>query len=200
MKRYDEEYFDRWYRGADAPKGAGELARQVSLAIAATESVLNRPIGSVLDVGAGEGRWQPALAELRPEAAYLGIEPSEYATERFGSSRNLMSGDLGSLSGFAFEEPFDLVVCADVLHYVDDTVILTAIDELADLVGGVALLEVFTSADHALGDRDGFHPRPPEWYRRVFEGAGLESIGLQMWVHAETAADLDALDRPAGAS
>ena len=47
MKRYDEDYFERWYRGDDPPKGEGELRRQVALAVAAAESVLNRPIESV---------------------------------------------------------------------------------------------------------------------------------------------------------
>ena len=199
MKRYDESYFDRWYRGPASPKGEGELRRQVTLAVAATESILDRPLRSVLDIGAGEGRWQPVLAELRPDATYLGIEPSAYAIERFGETRNLMTGDLASLGSFAFEEPVDLLVCADVLHYLDDTTILEAIDELTDLVGGVAVLEVFTAEDHALGDREGFHLRPPIWYRRVFGSAGLVPIGLQMWVHEEIAEDLDALDLPGGA-
>ncbi len=195
-KSYDRTYFDRWYRGDDAPKGEGELRRQVALAVAAAESVLNRPLGSVLDIGAGEGRWQPIIRERAPDASYLGIEPSDYALERFGPERNLMAGDLSSLPEFAFEEPFDLVVCADVLHYLDDEAILRSIDELVDLVGGVAVLEVFTDEDAPAGDRDGFHARPPVWYRRVFEGAGLRSIGLQMWVHEETAEVLDAMDLP----
>ncbi|HKK92192.1 MAG TPA: hypothetical protein VJ925_02120, partial [Longimicrobiales bacterium] len=58
-KSYDRAYFDRWYRGDHALKGEGELRRQVALAVAAAESVLNRSLASVLDVGAGEGRWQP---------------------------------------------------------------------------------------------------------------------------------------------
>lgn len=199
-KHYDRAYFDRWYRGDDAPKGDGELRRQVALALAAAESVLNRPVENVLDVGAGEGRWQPVVADVRPEASWLGIEPSEYAIEHFGGTRNLMRGDLASLATFAFEEPFDLVVCADVLHYLDDETILRSIDELVDLVGGVAVLEVFTAADAPAGDRAGFHARPPIWYRRVFEAAGLVPIGLQMWVHEETAGILDAMDLPVSTS
>ena len=193
-KHYDQSYFDRWYRGDAPPKGEGELRRQVALAIAAAESVLNRPIDSVLDVGAGEGRWQPIVRELRPDATYLGIEPSPYAVERFGAERNLMQGGLEDLGRFAFEEPFDLVVCADVLHYVGKETILRAMDEIADLAGGVALLETFTEDDPAIGDREGFHARPASWYRRVFEGAGLLPLGLQLWVHEEIAEDLDALD------
>lgn len=197
MKRYDRAYFDRWYRGADAPPGqAGALERNVALAVAATESVLDRPLESVLDVGCGEGRWQPAIGRLRPDAAYLGIDPSPYVVERFGETRNLRPGSFETLDEHVFDEPFDLVVCADVLHYLDDETILRGLDTLVDLVGGVALLEVFTAADPVDGDREGFHLRDPAWYRRAFAAAGLVPVGLQLWVHHEIAEDLDALDRP----
>ncbi|UCC26669.1 MAG: class I SAM-dependent methyltransferase [Gemmatimonadales bacterium] len=196
MKRYDRTYFDRWYRGEEPPKGEAELRRQVALAVAATESVLDRPLKSVLDVGCGEGRWQPILHEIRPEASYLGIDPSGYAVERFGASRNLLHGSLDDLESFAFEEPFDLVVCADVMHYMGKEAVLRAMDIVADLVGGVALLEVFTSEDPVEGDREDFHLREPAWYWRVFAGAGLVPIGLQMYVHREIAESMDSMDLP----
>ncbi len=198
MKSYDRAYFDRWYRGEDPARDAEALAREAALAVAAAESVLDRPLETVLDVGAGEGRWQPVLAELRPHATYLGLDPSEYAVERFGAERGLRRGSYEGLAGEDFPEPFDLVVCADVLHYLDKRTVLEGIDALVDLVGGVALLEVFTSDDDPeAGDRDGFHARPATWYRRVFRSAGLVPLGLQLWVHEEMAAGLDALDVPA---
>ncbi|MDT8370170.1 MAG: class I SAM-dependent methyltransferase, partial [Longimicrobiales bacterium] len=109
---------------------------------------------------------------------------------------NLLTGSFEALDAFAFEETFDLVVCSDVLHYLDEEAILGGIDTLADLVGGVALLEVFTSRDAVEGDREGFHLREPGWYRRVFGEAGLVPVGLQFHVHEETAEALDALDLP----
>ncbi len=201
-KSYDRAYFDRWYRASDAPRGDAELERQVALAVAATESVLNRDVESVLDVGCGEGRWQPVLHRLRPELIYFGLDPSTYAVERFGAERNLIAGGLEDLPTYAFDDPFDLVVCADVLHYLDDETVLRGMDVLAELVGGLAVLEVFTGADRPAGDRDGFRQRPASWYRRVFEGAGLVPVGLQMYVHRETAEILDELDRldPSGGS
>lgn len=196
-KTYDRAYFDRWYRGPGAPAGSkAALRRNVSLAVAATESVLDRPLRSVLDVGCGEGRWQPELRRLRPRANYLGIDTSEYAIERFGTRRSLRLGSFQELHLHVFERPFDLVVCSDVLHYLTKEQILQGLDPLADLVGGVALLEVFTAEDEIEGDEAGFHRRPAAWYRSAFEGAGLVPIGLQMYVHEEIAEDLDALDRP----
>lgn len=166
----------------------------MALSVAVAESVLDRPLETVLDVGCGEGRWQPVLRGLRPEATYLGLDSSAYTVHRFGAERNLMRGSFGDLDLHAFEDPFDLVVCADVLHYVADEEILAGIETLADLVGGAAVIEVFTSADPVFGDREGFHLRRPEWYRRVFQSAGLVAVGLQHYVHQETAELLEALD------
>lgn len=195
-KRYDREYFDRWYRGPDAPLGEADLARAVALAVAAAESVLARPLESVLDVGCGEGRWQPMLLRLRPDATYFGIDPSDYAVERFGGPRNLRRGRFEELTYHVFDEPFDLVICSDVLHYLAPDEILAGIGALTERTGGVAILDVFTEADDPEGDRVDFHPRPASWYRRVFAEAGLVAIGLQMYVPEGLAGDLEALDLP----
>jgi tRNA G46 methylase TrmB len=79
-KRYDAAYFDRFYRKPRTRVHAPEdVRRKVHLAVSAAEFMLERPIASVLDIGAGEGAWQPLLARMRPAASYLGVEPSEYA-------------------------------------------------------------------------------------------------------------------------
>lgn len=196
-KQYDRAYFDRWYRGSDEGVGAADaLERNVALAVAVTESILDRPLESVLDVGCGEGRWQPVLRALRPEASYLGVDPSPYVVERFGAERNLRAGSFQELGYHVFDEPFDLVVCADVLHYLDDDAIRLGLPALEERCGGVALLETFTAEDDPEGDREGFHMRPAEWYRAAFAEAGFVSVGLQMYVPPEIAEDLDALDLP----
>jgi len=195
MKQYDRAYFDHWYRGHDSDIGAAEaLERNVALAVAVTESVLARPVESVLDVGCGEGRWQPTLQALRPEASYIGIDPSAYVVEQFGSERNIRSGSFGDLRYHVFEEPFDLVVCSDVLHYLSDEEIQQGLPALVERCDGVALLETFTAEDDPEGDREGFHMRPAAWYRQAFAQAGLVALGLQMYVPADVAEYLDALD------
>jgi SAM-dependent methyltransferase len=197
-KRYDQAYFDRWYRGTDEGVGDIEtLERNVALAVAVAESVLDSPLESVLDVGCGEGRWQPILGALRPEASYLGIDSSEYAIERFGEERNLRQGTFGALAYHVFDAPFDLVVCSDVLHYLDEDEIRRGLPALEERCGGVALLETFTTEDDPEGDRDGFHLRPASWYRSLFSEAGFVAVGLQLYVPSEIAEDLDHLDLPA---
>src|SRR6476659_10115807 len=92
-KHYDRDYFERWYRDPalkrEAIGGAARLARKVALAVATAEYWLERPLRSVLDVGCGEGAWQPAVRKLRPKASYIGFDSSAYAIERFGRRRNL---------------------------------------------------------------------------------------------------------------
>ncbi|NNF13483.1 MAG: methyltransferase domain-containing protein [Gemmatimonadetes bacterium] len=196
-KKYDQAYFDRWYRGPDPPVGdATDLGRAVTLAVAAAESVLARPVKSVLDVGCGEGRWQPVLMEIREDAAYLGIDASEYAVQRFGDSRNIRHGRFADLAYHVFDEAFDLVICSDVLHYLTDEEILQGIDPLAERTGGVAVIDIFTAEDDPEGDRVDFHLRPAAWYRTILRDAGLVPIGLQMYVHVEVADMLEALDLP----
>ena len=196
-KRYDQAYFDRWYRGSDeGVGGADALRRNVALAVAVTESVLDAPLESVLDVGCGEGRWQPILHELRPGATYLGIDPSEYVVERFGAERNLRSGSFEELGYHVFDEPFDLIVCSDVLHYLTDDEIRAGLPALEERCAGVALLETFTTEDDPEGDREGFHLRSAAWYRETFADADFVSIGLQLYVPRDVAGELDALDLP----
>ena len=196
-KRYDQAYFDRWYRGSDEGVGSADaLRRNVALAVAVTESVLDAPLRSVLDVGCGEGRWQPILHDLRPGGTYLGIDPSEYVVERFGAERNLRYGSFEELGYHVFDEPFDLIVCSDVLHYLTEDEIRAGLPALEERCAGVALLETFTTEDDPEGDREGFHLRSAAWYRETFADAGFVPIGLQLYVPRDVAEELDALDLP----
>jgi SAM-dependent methyltransferase len=195
-KRYDRAYFDRWYRGLGAVASKDALRRKVATAVAVTEYVLDRELGSVLDVGCGEGRWQPVLYEMRPEASYLGIDSSEYAVDRFGDARNLRMGTLQELELHAFDEPFDLIVCSDVLHYLERDAIRRGLPALVERLEGVAFLEVFTRSDEIEGDLRDFKRRPPSAYRSLFAEAGLVPIGLQFWVPSWVVEDLDALELP----
>ena len=87
-KQYDRAYFDRWYRSGDIG-GPARLARKVALAVATAEYHLERPLRTVLDIGAGEAAWRAPLLKLRPKIQYLGFDASDYAVSRYGRARNL---------------------------------------------------------------------------------------------------------------
>ncbi|WP_245979124.1 class I SAM-dependent DNA methyltransferase [Solilutibacter pythonis] len=192
-KTYDREYFDRWYRREGIGDGR-RLARKVALAVAMAEYHLERPIGTVLDIGCGEGAWRAPLLKLLPDLDYLGFDASEYAVRRYGRSRNLRPARFADFEYLRPCAPVDLLVCSDVLHYLDARELGRGLPGLAELTGGVAFLETFTAEDQATGDEHGFHVRPARWYRQRFRRAGLVQIGSHGWLGPALAANATSLE------
>lgn len=194
-KQYDRAYFDRWYRRSKIGLGSTAFVdRKAALAVAAAEFVLARPIRTVLDVGCGEGAWRPVLKRLRPGIEYLGFDSSEYAVKRFGRRRNIRLAALADMGRQGLRRPFDLVVCADVLHYVRTAEARAGLAALAPLAGGVAFMEAFTNADQIDGDHAELQDRSPAQYRTLFAEAGFMPIGLHLYVTRKTARTLVALE------
>lgn len=195
-KHYDRDYFDRWYRKGDIGGGA-RLARKVALAVATAEYHLERPLRTVLDVGCGEGPWRAPLLKLRPGVRYLGFDSSEYAVARFGARRNLHLARFGDFARLRPCPPADLLVCSDVLHYLDARELDRGLPGLADLCGGVAFLETFAREDRAEGDEHGFRSRPAAFYRRRFEALGFTQLGSHCWLSPVLRGGATALEAPA---
>ncbi|QCO67308.1 class I SAM-dependent methyltransferase [Luteimonas yindakuii] len=195
-KRYDREYFDRWYRDGGIG-GTRRLLRKVALALATAEYQLERPLRTVLDIGCGEGAWRAPLLKLRPKLRYLGFDSSEYAVDRYGARRNLRRARFADFEFLRPCPPADLVICSDVLHYLPTREIDRGLPGLAALCGGVAFLETFTREDDAEGDDDGFLRRPAAFYRKRFAAVGLRPLGSHCWLSpalAESATALEVID------
>jgi 2-polyprenyl-3-methyl-5-hydroxy-6-metoxy-1,4-benzoquinol methylase len=158
----------------------GEVRRKVALAVASAEYFLRRPIESVLDVGCGEGAWYSHLRVLRRHAKYTGIDASDYVVEQFGEERNIRKGTFDDLRGL--KGSFDLVVCSDVLHYVNDRELRRGLPHLERLSAGIAYIEVLTAEDEIIGDVEGLIRRPAEWYRTQFANAGFAQSGPYVWL------------------
>jgi SAM-dependent methyltransferase len=195
-KVYDAEYFERWYRRSGVGVGAEDfVARKVRLALHAAEYLLGREVASVLDVGCGEGPWRAHLRRLRPGLRYEGMDGSEYAVRRFGRTRGIRLGTLATLDRLGFRGPYDLVVCADVLHYVATPEARHGLKVMHRLCGGLAFLEAFTSDDAIEGDRVAFQRRSPAAYTRLFREAGFTPVGLHLYAPRAIARGLVALER-----
>jgi SAM-dependent methyltransferase len=192
--RFDREYFDHWYR-AEGFGSPARLRRKVTYAVGAAEYLLERQVRTVLDVGAGEGAWYRELRRQRPHVRYVGIDPSAYVVERYGSRRNLRLGGLADLDRIDVGGPFDLVVCADVIAYVGHAELRRGLAAIAALLRGVALIEVFTSADRFEGDLDGYNRRAPATYDRWFAEAGLARIGPHLYASRPFLHQLAAFER-----
>jgi SAM-dependent methyltransferase len=178
MKSYDRAYFERWYRDpTDRVSTRDSLERKARMAIAVTEFLIGRHVETIVDVGCGEAPWFSVIRRLRPNASYVGIDSSEYVLQRFGATRNIRRGSLGDLAKMKIRRDVDLIVCADVLQYVDTRELERGLRAIRRLLGGVAYIEAFTTEDQMEGDRAGWHERTAAQYRRLFRTAGLAQCG-----------------------
>ncbi|MDQ6831716.1 MAG: class I SAM-dependent methyltransferase [Gemmatimonadota bacterium] len=196
VKSYDKRYFDRFYRD---PKrrviGSAELSRKAAMVVGIAEYVLDRRIRLVLDVGCGEGAWRAPLLRLRPGLRYRGIDSSAYAVERFGKRRGIAPGTFADLERMSGVEEADVVVCSDLLHYLEASELQRGLIALSWRLRGIAYLHAFTSADEISGDTRGWKRRSPTYYRRLFADAGLVACAPHCYVAGDAAVGLAALER-----
>jgi 2-polyprenyl-3-methyl-5-hydroxy-6-metoxy-1,4-benzoquinol methylase len=157
------------------------------MVVGAAEYFLGRPVRTVLDVGAGEGRWRAELRRIRPRIRYVGVDPSEWVVARYGHRRNIRLGSFEQLHGMALGRGYDVVVCADMLQYVPDVALKRGLHHIATLLGGLAFLEAYTTGDDMEGDLEGWHPRSKREYRRLFADAGLVACGMHCYLTRDVA-------------
>ncbi len=161
--RFDAEFFARYYGDAETRVAdAGDATRLAGL-IAGVVAYLELPVRRILDAGCGLGLLRAPLRRHFPRARYEGLEVSPFLCRKFGWHQ-------GSLADF--EAPrYDLVVCHDVLQYLDDASAARALANLARLTSGALYFSVLTrldwrhSADQSRTDRD-VQLRSADWYRR----------------------------------
>jgi SAM-dependent methyltransferase len=178
-KSFDQAYYDRFYRNprtrAVTPAGAG---RQAGF-IAAYLKYLDIPVTRILDIGCGTGTTLRALARAFPAARVHGVEFSDYLCRRYGWEQ-------GSVVNYRSNLTWDLVVCNDVLAYLDARACSQALANLASLSRAAVFLGILTADDEGQYDRQRTDPeqhrRPVAWYRRrlkpnfVNVGGGLHLL------------------------
>ncbi len=182
-KTYDASYYERWYHDPERRViTPAAVARKVRLVLGVAEALLERPVRSVLDVGCGEGAWREHLRRERPNLRYTGVESSAYVLERFGRTRDIRAGSVGTLGDVPLEGPYDVIVVCDVLQYVPDAELRPGLAAIAALLGGVAYLEAYAREDAIEGDRGGWHERSAKQYLAHFAKAGLVGVGMHCYV------------------
>jgi len=172
--RFDREYYRQFYLDPrTAVISRAEMRERAGL-IAAYARHIGLPVRSILDAGCGIGLLRAPLRRAFPRAAWTGLEYSEYLCQCYGWTQ-------GSLATFR-AEPFDLVVCYDVLQYLDDRTAARAIVSLGRLTRGLLYISALTArdwrenCDRTRTDRN-VHLREVAWYgqrlRRWFRPSGV---------------------------
>jgi SAM-dependent methyltransferase len=171
--QFDKEYYRKFYFDSrTAVISRAEMKARAKL-IGAYADHIGLPVRHMLDAGCGIGLLKAPLKRAFPRAQYTGLEYSDYLCKRYGWTQ-------GSLATFK-ADPFDLVVCYDVLQYLDDRMAARAIANLGRLTRGVLYLSALTARDWLLNcdrtrtDRNVFL-RDAAWYgarlRKLFRPAG----------------------------
>jgi len=197
VQAFGPEYFRKFYLD---PKTrvttAGEMHTRARL-IAAILAQAAIPVRTILDAGCGIGLLRKPFAEVLPRARYTGLEASEYLCARYGWTS-------GSAVDHAPRNPFDLVVCYDVLQYLDDRAAARAIANFARLTRSALYVCALTredwraNCDRKLTDRE-VHLRPGAWYRRRLQRQ-FRYLAFGVWLRKDVTAILWDMERSATGS
>ena len=191
-RRFDKAYYDRFYRNPSTRASTPAAAKKLAAFIGAYLRHLELPPRSILDVGCGTGSLLRALGREFPKARCHGLEVSGYLCGRYGWEH-------GSIANYGGTD-FDLVICNDVLPYLDDKACNLALANIARACNTASFIGVLTEEDLPNCDRARTDAqqivRPAQWYRRRLRrafrnvGGGLylkQPVPVTVWA-------LDALD------
>jgi SAM-dependent methyltransferase len=190
---FDSAYFRKYYFDASTRvTSAAEMLARARL-IAAVLRHAGIPVRSILDAGCGVGLLRKAFAKVLPRARYMGLEASDYLCARYRWTK-------GSVVDFAPRSRSDLVICYDVLQYLDDRAAARSVANLDKLTNAALYVSALTredwreNCDQTRTDR-AVHLRPGEWYRRRLRRR-FNYLGFGVWVRKDVTAILWDMERP----
>lgn len=173
--RFDTQYYQRYYLDPRTAVATRHEMHARARLIAALTAHAGLPVRRILEAGCGTGLLRAALRRLLPRAHYVALESSEYLCRRYGWIE-------GRIEDYRAHRPFDLVICYDVLQYLESAAAVRALNNFGRLCRGVLYFSALTRFDYAHNcDRQrtdaNVHLRSAAWYRarlkRSFREAGL---------------------------
>ncbi len=193
FEAFDSAYFRKYYFNASTRVTTAAEMRGRAQLIAAILRHSGIPVRSILDAGCGIGLLRKPFAAAMPRARYVGLEASDYLCGRYRWIQ-------GSVVDFAPRAASDLLVCYDVLQYLDDADASRAVANFAKLTKAAVYVSALTredwraNCDRSRTDR-AVHLRPGDWYRRRLQRR-FNYLGYGVWLRKEATAILWDLERP----
>ena len=187
---FDEGYFDRFY-GERPVRTENEVAH-LATAVHEMISWWGGNVRSVLEVGAGPGDWSRWYRENHPRVRVSSTDVSEHACAKYGHQ-------LRDIAEWSPKRPYDLVICMDVLQYLNDARAARALRNLTAATRTVLYFDVLTkydarhTVDRERTDLDA-HLRTGEWYRRRLS-RGFVHAGSGLWLRRTSGIVLHELER-----
>jgi len=176
---FGQAYYQRYYFDPRTQVASRCETEARARLIASLVAHVGLPVRRILDAGCGTGVLRSALRKLLPAAEYVGLEASDYLCARYGWS-------CGRIEAYRARTPFDLVICYDVLQYLEAAAARRALANFGRLCRGVLYFSALTRADYEHNcDRtrtDGaVHLRSGRWYRTQL-GRQFREAGLGFWL------------------
>jgi SAM-dependent methyltransferase len=191
-ERFGADFYRRYYRDPlTRVVTSQEMARRADF-VAAFMRHMDLEVRSILDLGCGLGLMRRQLLRRFPGARYTGVEVSPYLCKRYGWVQ-------GSAASYRPAQPFDLVICHDVLQYLDDSEAEAAMRNFGRICSHAMHFSALTRedwerhCDRRRTDRN-VHLRPGDWYRGRL-ARRFVNTGSGMFVRRGTIAQLWDLDR-----
>ena len=160
---FDAAYYERFYLDPRT-RVAGPLDIEIQARFLCSYlDFLKINVRWIVDLGCGLGRLRDPLLARFPRARYTGVELSEHLCAELGWVHD-------SAATFRSRRRFDLVICQDVLQYLDDAEAERALENLARLCRGALFFGALTcedweeNCDQARTDGNGYL-REGAWYR-----------------------------------
>lgn len=185
-------YFRKFYLNAATRVVTPAEMRTRARLIAAILTQAAIPVRTILDAGCGIGLLRKPFADVLPRARYAGLEASEYLCRRYGWT-------LGSVSDYRPTRPSDLVICYDVLQYLDERTAARALANLSRLTRAALYVSALTredwrdNCDRSRTDR-AVYLRPGDWYRRRLK-RHFNYLGFGVWLRKDVTALLWDMER-----
>jgi SAM-dependent methyltransferase len=176
---FDRAYYQKFYFDPHtAVTTPAEMRARAQLIIAYVGHI-GLPVRRILDAGCGTGMLRKPLEKAFHKVSYVGLDVSEYLCERFGWEH-------GTVDSWRSPAPFDLVICYDVVQYLDERAAARALANLGRLCRAVLYFGALTAidwrqnCDRRRTDAE-VHRRTGEWYRTRLRRSFRE-IGAGFWL------------------
>jgi len=160
---FDKGYYRKYYEDPRTRVADGTSCAVLADFIFSYLRYLEVPVARVLDIGCGTGLWRQEVRRHHPSARYVGVEKSAYACRKYGWEQ-------GCLTTYRSKKAFDLVICNDVIQYLNEAEAESAIRNLAKLTRAAVYLKLLTledwehNCDRTVTDGQ-VYMRSASWYR-----------------------------------
>ena len=176
---FGPDYYRRYYFDPRTAVASRQQMQARARLIAALTAHAGLPVRRILEAGCGTGLLRATLRRLLPRAHYVALDSSEYLCRRYGWTH-------ARIEQYRAREPFDLVICYDVLQYLGSAEAARALANFGRLCRGVLYFSALTrfdfqeNCDRARTDA-AVHLRSARWYRSRLKGRFREA-GLGFWL------------------